>query len=129
MEMVEDSIVDSVQHQETIQAAPKELSSDQSAVVVALQQALGRPGIDRTRVLNLVTVLSQPMLSAPVKEARQAMLRLQRGGDVEAFLSVCQAVAEKYGPKTPTAPPDAEENRSLVLKREDLKVICFEFLS
>ncbi len=65
MEMVEEGIVDSVQHQETMQAAPKELSSDQSAIVVALQQALGRPGTDRARVLNLLTALSRPMLERP----------------------------------------------------------------
>jgi hypothetical protein len=129
MEMVEDSIVDSAQHQETIQTAPRELSSEQSAVVVALQQALGRPGIDRGRVLNLLTALSQPLLSAPVKEARQAMLRLQRGGDVETFLSVCESVAEKYAPKAPITPSGTDENPSSVLKKEDLRLICFEFLS
>jgi SNF2 family DNA or RNA helicase len=128
MEMVEDHIVDSVQHQETIRAAPQELSSDQSAVVVALQQALGRPGIDRTRVLNLLTALSRPMLSAPVKEARQAMLHLQRGGDVETFLSACESVAEKYASKTPGA-PGTEHTPSSVLKKEDLRLICFEFMS
>ena len=64
MQVVEQSILDSAQKQEIIQAAPKELSGDQSAVLVALQQALGRPGIDRARVLNLLTALSQPLLSA-----------------------------------------------------------------
>ena len=129
MEIVEDGIVDSVQHQETIQAAPKELSGEQSAVVVALQQALGRPGIDRARVLNLLTALSRPMLSAPVKEARQAMLRVQRGGDVETFLAVCESVAEKYAPTGPIELPGTDQNPPSALRKEDLRLICFEFLS
>jgi SNF2 family DNA or RNA helicase len=129
MQIVEQSILDSAQKQEIIQAAPKELSGDQSAVLVALQQALGRPGIDRARVLNLLTALSQPLLSAPVKEARQALLRLQRGGDVEAFLSVCESVAEKYAPKPRVAEPVADQGDSSASPKEGLRLICFEFLA
>jgi hypothetical protein len=129
MQVVEQSILDSVQKQETIQAAPKELSGDQSAVLVALQQALGRPGIDRARVLNLLTALSRPLLSAPVKEARQALLRMQRGGDVEAFLAVCESVAEKYAPKPPTIRSNSEQSESTSSKENDLRLICFEFLA
>jgi hypothetical protein len=80
-------------------------------------------------VLKLLAALSQPMLSAPVKEARQAMLRWQRGGDVEAFLSVCESIAEKYAPRAPVAPPGADQNPSPALKKDDLRLICFEFLS
>jgi hypothetical protein len=129
MQMVEQSILDSVQKQETIQAAPKELSSDQSTVLVALQQALGRPGIDRARVLNLLTALSRPLLSAPVKEARQALLRMQRGGGVEAFLAVCESVVEKYAPKPPTIRSESEPSESTSSKKTDLRLICFEFLT
>ncbi len=129
MEIVQDSIVDSAHQQETIQTAPKELSGEQSAVLVALQQALGRPGINRGRVLNLLTALSQPMLSAPVKEARKAMLRLQRDNDAEAFLTACDSVAEKYAPRAPIMPPGDDQIPSSVLKKEDLRLICFEFLS
>ena len=129
MQVVEQSILDSVQKQETIQAAPKELSGDQSAVLVALQQALGRPNIDRARVLNLLTALSRPLLSAPVKEARQALLRMQRGGDVEAFLVVCESVAEKYAPKPPAAAPNADQADSTTCRKECLRLICFEFLA
>ena len=129
MELVQDRIVDAAQHQETIQTAPKELSGDQSAVLVALQQALGRPGIDRARVIQLLGALSQPMLSAPVKEVRKAMLRFQRDGDVDLFLSVCESVADQYAPKPPPVPSSDDKDGMPALKKEDLRLICFEFLS
>jgi hypothetical protein len=80
-------------------------------------------------VLNLLTALSLPVLSAPVKEARQAVLRLQRGGDVETFHSVCESVAQKYAQKATVVPPGNGQNPSSVLKKEDLRLICFAFLS
>jgi len=80
-------------------------------------------------VLNLLTALSRPMLSAPVKEARQAMLQSQRGGDVETFLSVCESVAEKYAPRAPVTTAGTDQNPPSALKKDDLRLICFEFLA
>lgn len=61
--------------------------------------------------------------------ARQALLRMQRGGDVEAFLAVCESVAERYAPKPPSAPSDSDQDGSTSWKETDLRLICFEFLA
>ncbi len=120
MQAVEQSILETIQRQETDQRAPKELSGDQSAVLVALQEALRRPGIDRARVLNVLIALSRPLLGAPVKEARQALLRMQREGDVQAFLAVCEAIAEKYAPQ----PPAIASARTRQIRRRPERNAC-----
>ena len=76
-----------------------------------------------------IRALNSPLLSAPVKEARQALLRMQRGDDVEAFLAVCESVAERYAPKLPTARPESEQSESTSSKKTDLRLICFQFLA
>jgi hypothetical protein len=129
METVENQILAATHEQESIQAAPRELSGDQSAVLVALQQALNRPGVERQRVLALLAALSRPLLSAPVKELKRARLLYQKDGDTAAFVGACEAVAAKYAqqPTAEAALPSAEARRPR--RREDLRLICFEFLS
>jgi hypothetical protein len=48
---------------------------------------------------------------------------------VETFLAVCESVAEKYAPRPPVAPPGTDQDPTPVLKKEDLRLICFEFLA
>lgn len=129
METVEQKIVESAQHQESIQAAPKELSSDQSAVMVALQQAMNRPDLGRQRVINLLTILSCPMLSAPVKELRHAMLRYRRDGDAASFVATCETIALKFAPQPAPGLEAADTMVRPALTRQELRLICFEFLS
>ncbi len=57
------------------------------------------------------------------------MLRFQRDGDVDSFLSVCESVADQYAPKPLPAPSSDDQDGMPSLKKEDLRLICFEFLS
>jgi hypothetical protein len=67
MAEVEGSIVKSSEHQAIIEKTPKAVSADQNAALVALQQITGAPGVDRNRILRLLGMLAQPLLSVPVK--------------------------------------------------------------
>lgn len=128
METVENQLLAASREQESIQAAPRELSGDQSAVLVALQQALNRPGVERPRVLALLAALSRPLLTAPVKELKKARVRYQKDGDAPAFITACEAVAARYAQQpAEEAPPPKEAPRPR--RREDFRLICFEFLS
>jgi superfamily II DNA or RNA helicase len=128
METVENQILAAAREQESIQTAPRDLSGDQSAVLVALQQALSRPGVERPRVLELLTALSRPLLSAPVKELKKARLRYQKDGDAAAFIGACEAVAATYA-QQPAEEAGRPGGSRLPRRREDLRLICFEFLA
>lgn len=128
MEKVEKHIVDAAQYQDSIEAAPKELSSDQSAVLVALQRAMGSTGVDRKRVIAVSSVLSEPMLQAPVKELKHAMTSFQKDGNADVFVQACERVINRYGHRIePAVNNDYVRRRPLT--RDDLRLICFEFLS
>ena len=127
MQTVEERIVQSAKRQATIETAPTELSSDQSAVLVALQQAMNRPEIVRQRVITVLESLSRPLLSAPVKELRLALSRYRRDGDAGTFVTACESVATMYSTQ-PRRTSETAESRP-TLSRQDLRLICFEFLS
>jgi superfamily II DNA or RNA helicase len=128
MALVEDQILAGSRDQESWQAAPPELSADQSAILVTLQQLLERPGVERRRVLATLAALSQPLLNGPIKELKKALAQFHKSGKTEAFLSECEAVSQKYAPApNPTKVDSGEPRRQL--QREDLRLVCFEYLS
>jgi superfamily II DNA/RNA helicase len=130
MEDVENHIVASTAQKSGAQAAPKELSGEQSAVLLALQQLMAAPGVDRKRVMALVGQLASPLPKAPVKDLKQAHGAFQKTNDAAAFLTAAETVASKYAqqPVTSTA-SNGEAGATALLKREDLHLICFDFLS
>lgn len=127
MAEVEDSIVRSTQQQATTLNAPKQLSGDQSAAIVALQQVMDSPGVDRQRVLTLLSSLALPMFDAPVRELKTAVSRHQRDKDADAFVQACESVVKKYAHAPSPATADQGATGSL-LTRDDLHLICFDFL-
>ena len=129
MERVEEQIVQAAKHQETVSAAPKELSSDQSSVVVALQQAMNAPGVERKNVMRVLGMLARPMHRAPVKELKKSLARYQKDGDTAAFITACEEIGTRYAEQpAPTTADDGSERRK-PLGRDDLHLICFDFLS
>jgi hypothetical protein len=80
-------------------------------------------------VLGLLAKLTQPLLTAPVKELKKALSRYQKDRDTGTFLATAEEVAGKYAPHQQAegglAPPLARRPR----QREDLRLICYEFLS
>lgn len=129
MERVEQHIVETSKHQESIPSAPKELSSDQCTVVVALQQAMNAPGVERKHVMSVLGMLSRPMHRAPVKELKKALAQYQRDGDAASFTAACWQVGSRYGDQPASSADDDTMDRRKLLGREDLHLICFDFLS
>ncbi len=127
METVEKHIHGSVANRASAQTAPKELSREQSAVLVVLQQMMALPGIDRAKVLMLLGKLATPLPRAPVKDLKKAHAAYQKTGDAGAFLDGMEQVAMKYGSTDPPAQTvDAESGSST---SDQLHLICFDFLS
>ena len=113
----------------TDQAAPKEVSSDQDAVVGALQHSLGGPGIDRTRVLKLLSAIRQPTLSPLSRKRDRPCYVCSVGVTWRHSFQSANRSPKSMSPRVPGTTSDTDQNPSSVLKKEDLRLICFEFLS
>jgi hypothetical protein len=128
MAAVEEQIIETTREHEAVQAAPRELSPDQSAVLVALQQALQGRGVERRRLTALLGSLSQPLLAAPVKELKQALATYRRDGDTPAFVAACEQVAARYASAPPRPGSPAPSGPRPALRRDALRLVCFEFI-
>jgi hypothetical protein len=129
METVEKHIIGSVANRASAQTAPKELSREQSAVLVTLQQVMGMPGVDRKKVLTLLGKLSAPLPRAPVKDLKKAQTSFQKTGDAAVLLHDVEQVADRYGAMDAATVGETDGAATGTMGREDLHLICFDFLS
>jgi hypothetical protein len=68
------------------------------------------------------------MLSVQVRALREAYRAFQGNGDVVALLEGAVEMETRFGSQTPE-PGSAATNGTPKLKREDLNLICFDFIS
>ena len=129
MERVEEQIIGAAKHQASVSAAPKELSSDQSTVVVALQQAMNAPGVERKHVMRVLGMRTRPLHHAPVKELKKALAQYQKDGDTVAFIAACEEIGVRYSEQPASHGDDNGSDRQKSISRDDLHLICFDFLS
>jgi hypothetical protein len=127
-EKVIGDILRSVEEQKALEAAPRTVDPIQQTIVTVLQNALNHPSIQRSRAIGAIRFLSQPMLSVQVRALREAYRAFQGNGDVVALLEGAVEMETRFGSQTPE-PGSAATNGTPKLKREDLNLICFDFIS
>lgn len=122
-EKVLDDILRSVQEQEAIEAAPKVLDPTQQTVITLLRGYLSSPATKRQDVKDAMQRLSQPMTHTSVRTLRKAYEKFIEEKDVETLVRSIRATknlsTELDGPG---------ESSKVSLKREDLHLVCFDFV-
>ena len=104
-------------------AAPTAVDPIQQTVTEELKNSLRRRTIDRERAKTCIAFLGQPMGRSLHVKLREAYdLWTQSHGDQDVVSAVAE-LAEQFGKARPTA--DARTR----LSREDLELICFEYLT
>jgi hypothetical protein len=119
-------IIKSVTEQQALEVAPRTIDPIQQTVATAIQGYLNHPDVDRREAIDLIRFLNQPMLSIQIRELRAALRSFRAVGQakelIEAVRRLKGIVAEPDAPAYSGAP-------RAVLRREDLRLICFDFLS
>ncbi len=122
-EKVLDDILRSVQEQEAIEAAPKVLDPTQQTVITLLRGYLSSPAAKRQDVKDAMQRLSQPMTHTSVRTLRKAYEKFIEEKDVEMLVRSIRAT------KNLRAELDEPgESSKVSLKREDLHLVCFDFV-
>lgn len=106
------------------QARPK-LPPDQIAVSVALQQAALQAGVPREVVIRLLKFLSNPMTRFAERQFRQFLGRYQTDKDLRGLADAVDDLRGKF--EGADAAQEAETRPPL--RAEDLRLVCFEYLS
>jgi len=121
-EKVLEDILRSVQEQEAIEAAPKILDPVQQTAITLLRGYLNSPLVKRHDVKDAIKRLSEPMTRTTIRLLRKAFDDFQHRKDITALVKSIRTT-ERRGEDRPI-----EEGLKKPLKREDLHLVCFDFV-
>ena len=118
-----DDILNSVQEQQAVEAAPTILDPLQQTVITLLRGYLHSPAVTRSDVRGAMQRLRAPMTHAAIRDLRRAYDRFQHDQDIEAILIHVRSIdsVDSQGSASDRHPQDP-------LSRDDLHLVCFDFV-
>ena len=117
-----DDILNSVQEQQAVEAAPTILDPLQQTVITLLRGYLNSPTVTRSEVRDAMQHLSAPMTHTAIRDLRRAYERFQHSQGIESMIS--HITTDSSVSAASTAPPSPQTP----LARDDLHLICFDFV-
>ena len=122
-EKVIEDILNSVQEQAAIEAAPKIVDPLQQTVITVLRGYLSSPLIKRQDTKNAMQKLSQPITHYSVRSLRKAYEEYQKSKDIQVLVKeILKLFTNSSASETPI------RNTTASLKKEDLHLICFDYV-
>lgn len=121
-EKVIEHILAQAQEQRATVEAPRALDPIQQTVTTALRAYLNHSGIDRQEVRRLMQVLASPMPGVHVRTLRRAYRDFGRSQDVGQLIDVVRDLPHAE------VSPEGENGKGHTLRREDLHLVCFDFI-
>ncbi len=121
------NILESVQAQVAVEAAPTIVDAVQTTLVTVLQQHLDNPLVKRAEVRSVMAALRRPATGLQIKRMKEAYGDVANNGlSVVELLETLQGVVEVLEPTTPsdgvtTAAP-------VTITRDDLRLVCFDHI-
>ena len=125
-ERVIEDILQSEEEKRALEVAPRAVDPIQQTVATAIQSFLNHPDVDRKQAIEIIRFLNQPILTIQVRRLRQSFREFQEGRDINSLLSNIEDLREASSGNK--AAKEATE-RTKELKREDLRLICFDLLT
>lgn len=121
-----EAILADVAQQQAAAIVDKPVAEEQNVASQILRQHLNTPGLDRAELKQLRAFLKQPLVGAAVTRLRQAVQVYSASGDVAGLVETVRTLAQQQAP--PPAPaPSAGKLRPL--SRDDLHLVCYEYLA
>jgi SNF2 family DNA or RNA helicase len=121
-EKVIEDIVQSVQEQQAVEAAPKILDPIQQNVITLLRGYLNSPAIPRGDVRAAIQRLSRPMPHVAVRELRSAYETFSGDQDIHELVNAVNTF------ESGEVEEERDTRRSTALSREDLHLVCFDYV-
>lgn len=123
-ERVIDSIVKADRDAEAKSAAPKSVDQTQQCVAEEMKNAIRRGRVDRETAKVAIRFLAQPLGPSSVRRLKRAFQNWQGDHDDSALLSTVSDLASDF-----TKSDTLEQPNSNALSREQLELVCFEYVS
>lgn len=121
------NILDSVQAQAAVEAAPTIVDPVQTTLVTVLQQHLDNPQVKRADVRSVMAALRRPATGAQIKKLKDAYGAVATSNlSVVELLETLQGIVEVIEPSTPATAQAVVSQKSIT--RDDLHLICFDHI-
>jgi superfamily II DNA or RNA helicase len=127
-EKVIEDILQSVQEQRALETAPRSTDPIQQTIATLLQSYLNHPEVQRRKAVEAIRFLNQPMLTVQIRDLRQIYKDFQKENDVKSLMAALEGLQDAFGTDA-TASGETVRTAQTGLKREDLRLICFDFIS
>lgn len=122
-EKVIESILQSSIEQIAIEEAPKILDPIQQTISTVLRAYVNSPGQSRREIITAIQKINVPQPRVYIKELRKAYETFRTNQQINDLLATIQEIS-KASEKINTANNEVKSP----IKREDLKLICFEYV-
>jgi hypothetical protein len=121
-----ESIMGDIVQQEAAAIVNSPVAEDQALVAQVLQGHLNHPGLERQELRELRRFLRQPLVGVSVQQLRQAIQTYSRTNDVQALIECVRALYQHQS--TSSSSMASDERPARKIRREDLKLICYEYI-
>lgn len=121
-----ESILGDVEQQEAVAIVNKPVSEEQTLVSQVLQGYLNNPEFDRRELRELRKFLKQPLVGASVQQLRKALQTYSSTNDMHVLIETVRALYEHQGKFSSNGSGDNKPVSRI--KREDLELICYEYI-
>ncbi|MBZ5563619.1 MAG: helicase [Acidobacteriia bacterium] len=112
-----------------LQVAPQAIDPLQQTVATVIQNQMNNPNVHRKRAIAAMEFLTAPMLPVQLRELRKLYKGLQRDANVASLIAGIERMQNTFG--SGSAPPATVTDNAYAIKlrREDLRLVCFDVLS
>jgi SNF2 family DNA or RNA helicase len=124
-EKVIENILRSEEEKKAIESAPKIVDPAQQLVATTLQEYLNHPEMNRKELVDLIGFLSQPLPRIYGKELRDFYKGFSEDRDIGKLVDGVKKLKIESGKEERAS----SQKTSQPLRREDLHLICFDYLS
>ncbi|MGH2495839.1 MAG: helicase-related protein [Ktedonobacteraceae bacterium] len=123
-EKVIESIVQSSIEQVAVEEAPKLLDPIQQTIATILSGYINSPAISRKEIIAAIQQLNVPQPGVYIKTLRKAYDAYLTNARIDELLSAVQSIARHNAPPAAITTPESKS----IMRREDLKLICFDYV-
>ncbi|HET9999551.1 MAG TPA: helicase-related protein [Ktedonobacteraceae bacterium] len=118
------SIVQASIEQVAVEEAPKLLDPIQQTIATILSGFINSPSISRKEIIAAIQRLNAPQPGVYIKILRKAYDAYLTNARIDELLSAVQSISRQDEPPATIASPESKS----AVRREDLKLICFDYV-
>ncbi len=125
-ERIIESILVDAEQQEAVAVVNKPVAEEQALVSQVIQAQLNSLEYDRKELRELRKFLKQPLVGASVQQLRKALQSYSSSSEVAALIDTVRELYQHQAEIGTTSSDD--QRRTSRIRREDLKLICYEYI-